>query len=79
MSPFHRGCNGLILRTAILRNAFFMAAAAPLLAGYASNPTFNEYYPPVTDAERSVGHGVAKVMDYRKPTGVGTIFGFSLF
>ncbi len=56
-----------------------MAAAAPLLAGYASNPTFNEYYPPVTDAERSVGHGVAKVMDYRKPTGVGTIFGFSLF
>ena len=50
-----------------------------LLAGCASKPTFIEYYPPVTDAEQSAGHGALKVVDYRKPTGVVTIFGFSLF
>jgi hypothetical protein len=32
----------------------------------------------VTDAEQSAGHGALKVVDYRKPTGVVTIFGFSL-
>ena len=52
---------------------------ALLLAGCASKPTFVEYYPPVTDAERSAGHGAVKVVDYRKPTGVVTVFGFSLF
>ena len=62
-----------------MRKAFFMAAAALLLAGCASKPTFVEYYPPVTDAEQSAGHGAVKVVDYRKPTGVVTVFGFSLF
>ena len=52
---------------------------ALLLAGCASKPTFIEYYPPATDAEQSAGHGAVKVLDYRKPTGVVTIFGFSLF
>ena len=49
------------------------------LAGCASKPTFIEYYPPVTDAEQSAGHGALKVVDYRKPTGIVTIFGFSPF
>ena len=62
-----------------MRKAFFIAATALLLAGCASKPTFIEYYPPVTDAEQSAGHGALKVVDYRKPTGVVTIFGFSLF
>ena len=52
---------------------------ALFLAGCASKPTFIEYYPPVTDAEQSAGHGALKVVDYRKPTGVVTISGFSLF
>ena len=52
---------------------------ALLLAGCASKPTFVEYYPPVTEAEQSAGHGALKVMDYCKPTGVVTVFGFSLF
>ena len=56
-----------------------MAATVLLLAGCASKPTFIEYYPPVTDAEQSAGHGALKTVDYRKPTGVVTIFGFSLF
>jgi uncharacterized lipoprotein YajG len=62
-----------------MRKAFFIVAAVLLLAGCASKPTFIEYYPPVTDAEQSAGHGALKVVDYRKPTGVVTIFGFSLF
>lgn len=52
---------------------------ALLLAGCASKPTFVEYYPPVTDAEQSADHGAVKTIDYRKPTGVVTVFGFSLF
>ena len=52
---------------------------ALLLAGCASRPTFVEYYLPVTDKEQSAGHGALKVVDYRKPTGVVTVFGFSLF
>ena len=52
---------------------------ALLLAGCASKPTFVEYYPPVAEAEQSAGHGALKVVDYRKPTGVVTVFGFSLF
>ena len=52
---------------------------ALLLAGCASKPTFIEYYPPVTDAEQSAGHGAVKAIDYRRPAGVVTIFGFSLF
>ena len=62
-----------------MRKAFFIAATVLLLTGCASKPTFIEYYPPVTDAEQSAGHGAVKVVDYRKPTGVVTIFGFSLF
>ena len=62
-----------------MRKAFFITATVLLLAGCASKPTFIEYYPPVTDAEQSAGHGALKVVDYRKPTGVVTIFGFSLF
>ena len=62
-----------------MRKTIFIAATALLLAGCASKPTFIEYYPPVTDAEQSAGHGALKVVDYRKPTGVVTIFGFSLF
>ena len=62
-----------------MRRTFAIIAAAVLLAGCASKPTFIEYYPPVTDAEQSAGHGALKVVDYRKPTGVVTIFGFSLF
>ena len=52
---------------------------ALLLAGCASKPTFVEYYPPVTEAEQSAGHGALKTVDYRKPTGVVAVFGFSLF
>jgi len=62
-----------------MRKAFFIATAALLIAGCASKPTFIEYFPPVTDAEQSAGHGAVKVIDYRKPTGVVTVFGFSLF
>ena len=62
-----------------MRRTLAIIAAVLLLAGCASKPTFIEYYPPVTDAEQSAGHGALKVVDYRKPTGVVTIFGFSLF
>ncbi len=62
-----------------MRRTIAIIAAALLLAGCASKPTLVEYYPPVTDAEQSAGHGALKVVDYRKPTGVVTIFGFSLF
>ena len=62
-----------------MRRTIAIIAAVLLLAGCASKPTFVEYYPPVTDAEQSAGHGALKVVDYRKPTGVVTIFGFSLF
>ena len=62
-----------------MRRTIAIIAAALLLAGCASKPTFVEYYPPVTEAEQSAGHGALKVMDYCKPTGVVTVFGFSLF
>ena len=62
-----------------MRKAIIMAAAMLLLAGCASKPIFIEYYPPVTDAEQSAGHGAVKAIDYRRPAGVVTIFGFSLF
>ena len=62
-----------------MRRTLAIITAAIILAGCASKPTFVEYYPPVTDAEQSAGHGALKVVDYRKPTGVVTIFGFSLF
>ena len=62
-----------------MRKAFITIAVAVLLAGCASKPTFIEYYPPVTDKEQSAGHGAVKTVDYRKPQGVVTIFGFSLF
>ena len=62
-----------------MRKAFIIIAVAVLLAGCASKPTFVEYYPPVTDAEQNAGHGAVKTVDYRKPTGVVTIFGFSHF
>ena len=62
-----------------MRKALLIAAAAIVLAGCASRPTLVEYYPPVTDAEQSAGHGAVKTVDYRKPAGVVTIFGFSLF
>ena len=62
-----------------MRRTIAIIATALLLAGCASKPTFIEYYPPVTDAEQSAGHGALKVVDYRKPTGVVTVFGFSLF
>ena len=62
-----------------MRRTIAIIAAALLLAGCASKPTFVEYYPPVTDAEQSAGHGALKVVDYRKPTCVVTVFGFSLF
>ena len=62
-----------------MRKAFIIIAVAVLLAGCASKPTFVEYYPPVTDAEQNAGHGAVKTVDYRKPQGVVTVFGFSLF
>lgn len=62
-----------------MRRTISIIAAVLLLAGCASKPTFIEYYPPVTDAEQSAGHGAVKVIDYRKPTGVVTVFRFSLF
>ena len=62
-----------------MRKALFIATVALLIAGCASKPTLVEYYPPVTDAEQSAGHGAVKVIDYRKPQGVVTVFGFSLF
>ena len=62
-----------------MRRTIAIIAAALLLAGCASRPTFVEYYPPVTEAEQSAGHGALKTVDYRKPTGVVTVFGFSLF
>ena len=62
-----------------MRRTLAIIAVAVLLAGCASKPTFVEYYPPVTDKEQNAGHGAVKTVDYRKPTGVVTIFGFSLF
>ena len=62
-----------------MRRTLAIIAVTVLLAGCASKPTFIEYYPPVTDAEQSAGHGAVKVIDDRKPTGVVTVFGFSLF
>ena len=62
-----------------MRKALFIATAMLLLAGCATKPTFVEYYPPVTDKEQNAGHGAVKVIDYRKPQGVVTVFGFSLF
>lgn len=62
-----------------MRRTIAIIAAVLLIAGCASKPTFVEYYPPVTEAEQSAGHGALKVMDYCKPTGVVTVFGFSLF
>ena len=62
-----------------MRRTFAIIAVAVLLAGCASKPTFVEYYPPVTDKEQSAGHGAVKTVDYRKPQGVVTVFGFSLF
>ena len=62
-----------------MRRTIAIIAAALLLAGCASKPTFVEYYPPVTDKEQNAGHGAVKTVDYRKPTGVVTVFGFSLF
>ena len=62
-----------------MRKAFIIIAVAVLLAGCASKPTFVGYYPSVTEVEQSAGHGALKVVDYRKPTGVVTVFGFSLF
>ncbi len=44
------------------------------MAGCASKLAFIEYYPSVTDAEQSAGHGAVKVIDYRKPTGIVSIF-----
>ena len=62
-----------------MRRTLSIIAAAVLLGGCAMKPTFIEYYPPATDAEQSAGHGAVKTVDYRKPAGVVTIFGFSLF
>ena len=62
-----------------MRRTLSIIAAAVLLGGCATKPTFIEYYPPATDAEQSAGHGAVKTIDYRKPQGVVTIFGFSLF
>ena len=62
-----------------MRRTLAIIAAAVLLGGCATKPTFIEYYPPATDAEQSAGHGAVKTVDYRKPAGVITIFGFSLF
>ena len=62
-----------------MRKALAIIAAATLMAGCASKPTFIEYYAPATEAEQSAGHGAVKAIDYRKPAGVVTIFGFSLF
>jgi len=62
-----------------MRRTLAIIAAAVLLGGCATKPTFIEYYPPATDAEQSAGHGAVKTVDYRKPAGVVTIFGFSLF
>ena len=62
-----------------MRKAFFIAATVLLLAGCASKPTLVEYYPPATDAEQTAGRGALKTVDYRKPAGMITIFGFSLF
>ena len=62
-----------------MRRTIAIIAAAILLAGCASRPTLVEYYPPVTDKEQNAGHGAVKTVDYRKPQGVVTVFGFSLF
>ena len=62
-----------------MRRTIAIIAAVLLIAGCALKPTFVEYYPPVTEAEQSAGHGALKVMDYCKPTDVVTVFGFSLF
>ena len=62
-----------------MRRTLAIITAAIILAGCASKPTFIEYYPPATDAEQSAGHGAVKAIDYRRPAGVVTIFGFSLF
>ncbi len=62
-----------------MRKAMIIAALAVLLGGCATRPTLVEYYPPATDAEQTAGRGALKTVDYRKPAGMITIFGFSLF
>jgi len=55
------------------------ALALAFLTGCASKPLYIEYYAPVTQSEKAAGRGAVKVLDYRKPHGTVTIFGFSLF
>jgi uncharacterized lipoprotein YajG len=62
-----------------MKKAIIIATAAILLGGCVSKPTLVEYYPPATDAEQTAGRGALKTVDYRKPAGMITIFGFSLF
>lgn len=51
----------------------------PITGCVGTKPYVVEFYPPVTPAEKAMGHGAYKRLDYRKPRGTVTIFGFSLF
>ena len=52
-----------------MRRTIAIIAAVLLLAGCASKPTFVEYYPPVTEAEQSAGHGALKVVELPQADG----------
>ena len=54
------------------------ALIALMLFGCARKPMVIEYYPPETKQESDDGHGAIKSIDYRKPQGVVTLFGFSI-
>ena len=48
------------------------------ITGCVTKPTYLEFHPPATPEEMMRGYGAIKVLDYRKPAGMITIFGISL-
>jgi hypothetical protein len=48
------------------------------ITGCVNKPTYLEFYPPTTPEEMMKGYGAIKVLDYRKPAGMITVFGISL-
>lgn len=49
-----------------------------VITGCVNKPTYLEFHPPITPEEMARGYGAIKVLDYRKPAGMITIFGISL-
>ena len=62
-----------------MRLILLFVLCALLLTGCAKTLYYVEYYPPSTPEEQAIGHGSVKILDYRKPQGMITVFGFSIF